>query len=148
MDTFDWYMNALAAEAVSKGHPLDMDALGAGYVETLVSDVEFHDSIAQAALGRSPAHVLLLHENDLAAMFVGDLVNELRKGGWEIISAEDAYADPVSANVPDTLFNGQGRVAAIAYAKGLYKRSELIAPDEDEDWLRADFIRGGLLPEE
>ncbi|MFN3910420.1 polysaccharide deacetylase family protein [Hyphomonas sp.] len=146
VDTYDWYMNALAAEAVAKGHPLDMDALGQAYVEILVSDLEFYDTIAQTTLGRSPAHVLLLHENDLAALFAGDLVNELRARGWEVIPAEEAYADPISTAAPDTVFNGQGRVAAIADAKGLFKRSELIAPDEDEDWLRADFIRRGLLP--
>ena len=148
VDTYDWYMNALAAEAVKNGHPVDMGALGAAYVETLVGDVEFYDRIAQATLGRSPAHVLLLHENDLAALFVGGLVKELRRRGWEIIPAEDAYADAISADVPNTLFNGQGRVAAIAHAEGVFKGSELISPDEDEDWLRADFIRRGLLPAE
>jgi len=148
IDNYDWYMNALAAEAVSKGHPLDMEALGAAYVENLVSDVEFYDEIARATLGRSPAHVLLLHENDLAALFVGDLVGALRAQGWQIVTAEEAFADPIADEQPDTLFNGQGRIAALAYVSGLYKRTDLIAPNEDEDWLRADFFRRGLLPPE
>lgn len=91
VDTYDWYMNALAAEAVSRGHPLDMKALRQAYVEILVSDLEFYDTIALATLGRSPAHVLLLHENDLAALFAGDLVNTLRARGWDVIPAEEAY---------------------------------------------------------
>ncbi len=148
VDNYDWYMNALAAEAIKKGHPLDLEVLEDAYVENLVSNVEFYDQIAVATLGRSPAHVLLLHENDLAALFVGDLVNELRAKGWQIVPAEEAYADPIAAELPDTLFNGQGRVAAIAHVTRRYKPAELIAPNEDEDWLRADFLRRGLLPAE
>ena len=146
VDTYDWYMNALAEEAVRKGHAPDMQALGSTYVEILAGNVEFYDRIAQATLGRSPAHVLLLHENDLAALFVGDLVKELRARGWEIVPALEAYDDPIAEVDPDTLFNGQGRVAAMADTEGLFKRSDLIAPDEDEDWLRAEFVRRGLLP--
>lgn len=146
VDTYDWYMNALAEEAVRRGHSLDIEALGATYVEILADNVEFYDRIAQASLGGSPAHVLLLHENDLAALFVGDLVNELRARGWEIVPALEAYEDPIADIMPDTLFNGQGRVAAIADAAGQLKRSDLIAPNEDEVWLRTEFIRRGLLP--
>lgn len=148
VDNYDWYLNSLAAEAVRSGHPIDMDALRDAYVEILISDVEFYDRIAQAALGRSPAHVLLLHENDLTALFVGDLASALRMRGWAIIPALDAYEDPIAAQLPDTLFNGQGRVAALAHAAKLYKARDLIAPDEDEDWLRGEFIRRGLLPAE
>ena len=49
-------------------------------------------------------------------MFAGDLIHELRAEGWTIVDAREAYKDPIAT--PDTLFNNQGRVAAIASIRG------------------------------
>jgi len=78
----------------------------------------FYDNIAQKTLGRSPKHVLLLHENDMAALFIADLIEHIRLQGWKVISPQEAYEDPIASTIPDVLFNGQGRVAAIAKSKG------------------------------
>ena len=145
IDTYDWYMEALAAEAVAAGHDLDMAVLGGVYVDTLMAGVAFYDAIAVQVLGRSPRHVLLLHENDLAALFVDDLVRALRAEGWEIIPAVEAFADPIADHQPATLFLGQGRVAAIAHEAGMTPR-DLVPEVEDEGVLRAMFAQFGLLP--
>lgn len=62
-----------------------------------------------------------------------------------ILLAETAYADPIADMLPDTLFNGQGRVAALAYAAGLRPAREMIPPFEDEAWLEAEFARRGVF---
>jgi len=145
IDDYDWYMVSLAQEALDAGHELDLDELRNAYVELLVDVADFYDAMAQDALGRSPRQVFLLHENDLAAMFIDDLASGLRADGWEIIPALDAFADPIADYEPDTLFLGQGRVAAMAYEAGRSPR-DLVHMTEDEDALRAEFIRRGLLP--
>lgn len=88
-------------------------------MNSLWETIEFYDGIAKKVLGRSPSHVLLLYENDMAALFVDDLVAHIRLKGWEIISPIEAYKDPISRMVPDVLFNNQGRIAAIAHSKGM-----------------------------
>ena len=145
VDTYDWYLQALVDEAIQAGHRLDRNTLCQVYVDTLVESVEFYDSIAQDVLGRSPRHVLLLHENDLAALFVDDLVIRLRELGWNIIPITDAYEDEIARSAPNTLFNNQGRVAAVAHAMGAAPK-DLVHPSEDERYLRALFERHGLLP--
>ena len=82
--------------------------------------------------------MLLLHENDLAALFVGDLVAELRRRGFRIIPATTAFKDPIADLNPDTLFLGQGRIAALAHEGGMTP-AELISPTEDEVYLRERF---------
>jgi peptidoglycan-N-acetylglucosamine deacetylase len=89
-------------------------------------------------LGRSPRHVLLLHENDLAALYLGDLVKRLRKTGWKIISPERAFQDPIASVEPDTLVLGAGRVIALATAKGYTGPTERW---EDEAKLQQEFER-------
>lgn len=145
IDNYDWYMNALFAEAIRSDQEVDFEAWRDAYVEILVNGVEFYDEIARGSLGRSPSHVLLLHENDLAALFIDDLATALRANGWEIVPAVDAYLDPIASIEPDTLFNGQGRIAAIAHANGTRTVRELVSPYESERWLRNEFVRRGLL---
>ncbi|MDW3180773.1 polysaccharide deacetylase family protein [Roseobacter sp.] len=147
VDNYDWYLQALVDEAVAAGHVPDRSVLAETYVELLVDAVEFYDALAQRTLGRSPRHVLLLHENDLAALFVDDLVVRLRELGWTIIPITEAYEDEIADSAPDTLFNNQGRVAALAHAAGVEARS-LVHAAEDEDYLRKLFRDRGLLPSE
>ncbi len=146
VDNYDWYMVSLFAEALRSDPEPDLSAWQQAYVEILVDAVEFYDRMAVDALGRSPAHVLLLHENDLAALFVDDLVIALRQRGWEIISTIEAYRDPIADIEPDTLFLGQGRVAALAHLAGR-SRSDLVHLSEDEQQLRREFERRGLIGE-
>ena len=115
----DWNMEALAGQAAERGKKMDIEALRDLYVESHVEAAEFYDALARRTLGRSPAHVLLLHETDLAALFVGDLVTALRRRGWEIVTADKAYADPIGRLRPDVP-SAQGTLTeALAWEKGL-----------------------------
>lgn len=140
IDTYDWYLDMLANEAAQRGDTLNTRALGALYAEIIVGSADFYDDLAVTHLGRSPRHVLLLHENDLAAMFIADLVAALRADGWTIVSADAAYADPIAERPPDTMLLNQGRVAALAEVAGAPRRS-LFSPYEEEPELDEMFNR-------
>lgn len=138
IDNYDWAIDNLANEAARQGRAIDREALGELYVETLVQAAEFSDRIALETLGRSTAHVLLLHETDLNAMHIGDLVRGLREAGWTIVTADEAFADPIHLREPDTLFLGGGRVTALAHEAGRPAR-ELVHPRTDEAVLKQLF---------
>jgi peptidoglycan/xylan/chitin deacetylase (PgdA/CDA1 family) len=119
VDGADWNLEALTIAAREAGKPMDMKALRELYVETMVGAANFYDGLARKALGRSPAHMLLLHETDLAALFLPALVDALRKDGWEIVTADEAYADPIARAAPDPP-SAQGTwTEAMAWQKGL-----------------------------
>lgn len=138
VDTWDWYFVDMVREAKAAGLEGDMDALRDLYVDVIVRSTEFYDAMAQRTLGRSPHHVLLLHENDMAAMFVDDLVAELRRRNFEIIPASEAFTDPIAEREPDTLYLGQGRIAALAHEAGA-DPATLKSPTEDKEYLRRRF---------
>jgi peptidoglycan/xylan/chitin deacetylase (PgdA/CDA1 family) len=119
VDAWDWAIVDLMREARAAGRELDMDALRSLYLEAMLSAVDTYDALARETLDRSPAHVLLAHENDLEALFVGDLVAELRRRGWSIVTADEAFADPIARETPDTLQLGNGRIAALAAVRGV-----------------------------
>jgi peptidoglycan-N-acetylglucosamine deacetylase len=139
VDTFDWHMDRMFQDALNSGKTIAFDRLRDAYVDLVVDGIEFYDDMAVKQLGRSPQHVLLLHENDLAALYLGDLVARLRSTGWKIVSPEAAYRDPIAAVEPDTLLLGQGRILAMTLAKGGYQGAK--GRWEDEEELRVEFER-------
>jgi len=140
VDNYDWYLDRRYQQAVSQGRSVDHQALGQLYVDLLLDAARFYDDAAVGALGRSPAHVLLLHENDLAALYVDDLIDALRDQGWQIISPDQAYADPIASMIPTTRFTMQGRVAALAAQRGRSPRTfDLWSSDEARIDLFIDY---------
>ncbi len=70
IDNYDWYLDMKWKQAVDAGHSVDIDALRNIYVEMLLDAAAFYDSLATEYIGTSPVHMLLLHENDVAALAI------------------------------------------------------------------------------
>jgi peptidoglycan/xylan/chitin deacetylase (PgdA/CDA1 family) len=118
VDLWDWWFDDRVNEAAAQSRPVDRDALRDLFVRSIVEASNFADALAVRTLGRSPAHVLLLHESDTTTLYIDDAVAALRAEGWEIVTADEAFADPIAAIEPDTVMLGGGRIAAIAHAQG------------------------------
>ena len=129
-ESVDWFVDDQATAAKKAGKRVDLKALRDLYVESHVEAAEFYDALMVKTLGRQPVQVLLLHENDVAAMFIDELVAALRAKGWEIVSADAAYADPLGQLVPDAPVAQGTLTEALAWQKGLpaprwYARNDL-----------------------
>jgi peptidoglycan/xylan/chitin deacetylase (PgdA/CDA1 family) len=118
-ESSDWQLEALTTDAVRAGKTIDRKALRDLYVTWHVEAADFADTLMQRAIGRQPVHVMLLHETDLAALYIDDLVRALRKDGWTIVSADAAYADPVGKLMPDTPSANGTLTEALAWERGL-----------------------------
>ncbi len=133
IDNYDWYIEGQWQKAVKAGKTVDMQALQNAYVDMLMGAVHFYDQAAVETFDRSPTHIILLHENDLAALFIDDLIAALRADGWEIVSPDAAYADPIASIEPQTLKTRQGHVAALAMEAGRSPKSFThLAIEEDQ----------------
>ena len=95
VDGSDWNIEGQTIAAKKAGKPINDAALRDLYVETMVQSADFSDALMRRVAGRQTPQVLLLHETDIAARYVGDLVSALRQDGWTIITADAAFADPV-----------------------------------------------------
>ncbi|MEG3180443.1 polysaccharide deacetylase family protein [Sphingomonas sp. LT1P40] len=118
-DGYDWNMERLTIAAKRSGRVMDMAALRDLYVESHVGAAEFADQLARRATGRRVAQVLLLHETDLAALFLPDMVAGLRKAGWTIVTADEAFDDPIADRQPQVAFANGTRVQMLAWEKGI-----------------------------
>ncbi|GAB5350177.1 polysaccharide deacetylase family protein [Alteriqipengyuania sp. 357] len=121
VDASDWFYEGAAKAAAVDGKDIDREALRDLYIQTHVEAAEYYDGLAREAIGRSPVHMILLHETDIAALWIGDLVAALRAKGWTVADADDAYADPFAhyAKTYDTP-SAQGTLTEmVAWEKGL-----------------------------
>ncbi|MCK0127401.1 polysaccharide deacetylase family protein [Erythrobacter sp. F6033] len=119
VDASDWFYDAEFGRAVRAGKTVNMDALKALFVESHVGAAAAYDRIARETLGRSPAHVMLLHESDLTVLALPDLIAALQVAGWEIITADEAYADPIANEMPDVPYSQGTIIEMIAWERGM-----------------------------
>jgi peptidoglycan/xylan/chitin deacetylase (PgdA/CDA1 family) len=118
VDAADWDVEELYEEALAKGRTADEDELRRSYLDATTHALDFYDGLARAVLHRSPKHVLLLHESDINALFLGDLLRALRAQGFTLISAQHAYDDPLFTQIPDNA-RSQSRITGLALAAGV-----------------------------
>jgi peptidoglycan/xylan/chitin deacetylase (PgdA/CDA1 family) len=121
VDGSDWNIEGQTADAVGAGKAIDMDALRELYVSTMVGAADFADQLSRKTWGRQPAQVIVLHETDVAALFIADLAKALRKDGWTIITADEAYSDPIAKLAPEVPYANGTLVELAAWEKGLPK---------------------------
>lgn len=122
VDASDWHMEDLALAAAKNEKMMDWNALRDLFVESYVQSANFSDELARRTLGRAPVQMILLHETDLAAMFVDDLAAALKADGWEIVTADEAYADPMVDMEPDVAFADGTRTQMLAAERNIGSR--------------------------
>lgn len=138
LNNYDWYIESLFQQALKNDNDINMEKMSQFYVQVLMESIEYYDEMAQEHLGRSPKHVLLLHEMDISALFIGDLVDELRKRGWNIVTPDEAYSDDIAKYKVDRVLKfNPGRIGEIALGKG--QRKGLWHKSLDEKYLEELF---------
>ncbi len=141
IDTSDWYYSERFV-AWREKHPNDStEGFKQAYLSHLWSRVQYYDGLARRLLGRSPTHVMLLHTNAINAAFLPDVIEMLRRHGCELVSPEEAYADPLYRRQVDTVPAGESVVWALAKKR---KRPGLRYPAEDETYEKPKLDKLGL----
>lgn len=138
LNNYDWYMEDQFQREIKINPKLDLARLRSFYVGTLLKAVEYYDAMAMKYLGRSPKHVILLHETDLNALFIADFVSALEASGWKVISPREAYKDEISNHATTSLLRfNPGRIGEIARDNG--QKGGLWHETCDEDFLEREF---------
>jgi len=143
IDTSDWYYDQRYLALLKAGRSEPVKRLVRAYVRHLLERATYYDTLAREVLGRSPAHVMLLHTNALNAAALPDVIEAFRNKGWHFVAARSAFDDPLYAMQPMTLPAGESIVWALARERGI---DGLRYPAEDATYERALLQRQGLSP--
>ncbi|MBO9668508.1 MAG: hypothetical protein J7501_17050 [Bdellovibrio sp.] len=121
-------------EAKKQNKKIDYEKVKNLFLRHIIDGVEFYDKLATETLGRSPKHIILLHDKDATVLFIEDLVHELQKRGWTFVDAAEAAKDPLYSMKPKNVMSTYGILAQVVYEKnGSFK------PYYDFDHLKIDL---------
>jgi peptidoglycan-N-acetylglucosamine deacetylase len=129
VDASDWYYSKRLRDRLTKEPKADRLPYRDAYLRHLYDRAQYYDGLSRTVLGRSVAHVLLLHHNLINALFLRDVVQMFRDKGWTILDSETAFQDPVYEMRPDILPAGESILWALAKQKGI---PGLRSPGEDD----------------
>lgn len=134
MSNQDWsydqrYMEAELAEEWEERYEI-----GQEYLAHMRETIAFWDSLAVDLTGRNIKHVLLLHANRINRDYLGQILGELETQGFEFISLDEAYTDPVYSELDEWASeNGTSFLEHIKQTRLKYTPQEEPAVEDSTD---------------
>lgn len=93
INTFDWYLNSRLNKAIKVKQNIDYAALKTVYLSLLETWCRYYIELYETHCNGEIPHTLLLHANDLTALYLDDILKLIQSNGWELISPEAAFKD-------------------------------------------------------
>lgn len=117
LDNDDYLFSFKINKAKNQNKTIDYSKVRSLFLKHVLEAADYYEALAVKTLGRSPKHVILLHEMDATVMFIGELVTELRARGWKIIPVSEAFKDPIYLEQPKNTYANNGLIAQLAFEK-------------------------------
>ncbi len=133
IDASDWYVDSRLVKRLKENPDADINGFKGYYLNHLLNRASFYDSLAFQLTNRRINHVILLHHNLAAALFLDDLIKHFEANGWEVMDADKAYNDPIYNEVPNNIPAGESLIWALAKQSGKFEKV-LRYPAEDGDY--------------
>jgi peptidoglycan/xylan/chitin deacetylase (PgdA/CDA1 family) len=143
IDASDWYIDSRLVKRLKENPQADISGFNDYYKNHLLNRALFYDSIAYQLTNRHIHHVLLLHHNLAAALFLDDLITYFEANGWEVEDTNKAYQDKIYDEVPNTIPAGESLIWALANQSGQFKKV-LRYPAEDGEYEKPLMDKLGL----
>lgn len=143
IDASDWYINSRLVTRLEEGPQADISGFREYYKNHLLNRALFYDSLAFQLTKRHINHVILLHHNLAAALFLDDLIKHFEDNGWEVTDAEKAYKDQIYNEVPNNVPAGESLIWSLAKQSGEFEKV-LRYPAEDGDYEKPFMDKLGL----
>lgn len=144
IDGSDWYISSSLTQRLRKKPKSDIENFKKFYLEHLFERATYYEDLAFKLTGRHISHTMLLHHNLAAALFLDDLIAMFKAKGWKVISAVDAYRDPIFLQQPLNVPAGESLIWALAKESGKFEQV-LRYPAEDSRYETARMEALGLI---
>lgn len=141
IDASDWYIDSRLRKRLKQNPKPNIEVFKDFYLEHLFERATYYENLSFKLTERHIRHTLLLHHNLAAALFLDDLIKMFKSKGWNVISAEEAYRDPIFGQIPNHA--GESLIWALAKDSGKFENL-LRYPAEDGKYEKEKMDRLGL----
>ena len=131
IDASDWYIDSRLLKKLKENQNADLTGFKSYYIAHLFNRAMFYDSLAYQLTNRRINHVILLHHNLTAALFLDDLIQYFKDNNWEVMNADEAYQDKIYNEEPNNIPAGESLIWALAKKSGKFEKV-LRYPAEDD----------------
>jgi hypothetical protein len=114
IDASDWYYDQRLRERLAAEPGFDVARYREPYLKHLWDRANYYNDLSVNVLGRSVSHTVLVHYNLINTLFLGDALAMFRSRGWDVISSDEAFRDPVFIQQPKTAPAGESLLWALA----------------------------------
>src|ERR1700737_312877 len=107
MDAGDWMYSGVYEDARRRGDAELQQKLVDSYLKHTSDVFDYYERLSKSLIGYEPAQILLLHANWLEADHIGELLDLLRKRGYQFVTLQDALSDS-AYSLPDESVGEKG----------------------------------------
>jgi peptidoglycan/xylan/chitin deacetylase (PgdA/CDA1 family) len=107
MDAWDWMYAGVYEDARRRGDTALEQKLLDSYHDYTNQVFDYYEKFSKDLIGYEPKQILLLHGNWLEADHIGELLDLLRKRGYQFITLQDALGDS-AYSLPDEYVGEEG----------------------------------------
>lgn len=143
VDASDWYVNQRLVNRLKEDSTATIDDFKTYYLDHLLDRANYYDQLAKDIQQPDVSHVLLLHHNLAAALFLDDLIQHYQNNGWEVIDASEAFQHPIYQSEPKVLPAGESIIWSLAKETGKFE-TQLRYPAEDSRYEKSKMDSLGL----
>jgi peptidoglycan-N-acetylglucosamine deacetylase len=141
IDASDWYISSKLEEAIRKNPKADLKPYRDFYLDHMWEKTLFYDALGKKYWKTTVKHNVLIHHNLLNSLFLEDLIQMYKNKGWKIISAAEAFKDPLYDEVPNVIPHGESILLMLAKKAG---DKSIRYPGEDAKYEKATMKKLGL----
>ena len=146
MDAWDWMYGSVYEDARKRGDSALAQQLVSSYLSHTTDVFEYYEKLSKTLFGYEPKQVLLLHGNWLEADHIGELLELLRKRGYQFITLEDALSDGAYSSPDDYVGEGTGWLDHWAITRGQIPQNTPVFPQWVLDKSREMHQRAAAAP--
>ncbi|HTQ98247.1 MAG TPA: polysaccharide deacetylase family protein, partial [Candidatus Acidoferrum sp.] len=128
MDAWDWMYAGVYHIARQKGDAALQKQLVDSYLSYTTTVFDYYEKLSRDLFGYEPKQILLLHGNWLEAEHIGELIDLLRKRGYQFVTLENALGDAAYSSPDDYVGEGTGWLDHWAITKGQPPRNQPVFP--------------------
>ncbi len=143
IDASDWYISKRLIDKLKLDSTINIDGFKDYYIQHLFDRALFYDSVSTQLFNRKVKHVILLHHNLAAALFLDDLILHFKHHGWNIINIDEAYQDKLYQLQPENIPAGESIIWTMAKMSGKFENI-LRYPAEDSQYEKEIMDKLGL----
>lgn len=108
MDAWDWMYAGVYDDARKRGDTVLQKELIDSYLSYSTAVFDYFEKASKDMFGYEPKQILLLHGNWLEAEHIGELIELLRKRGYQFITLDEALGDAAYSSPDEYVGEGTG----------------------------------------